>query len=114
MKNNTPSSEMSTNKNTLSPEDTVLVKKISESFYASLKADFTDEEWAEMREQNREYKETNQEGICASHNFCDANVNMFAAASAHVEGEFDYMDPHGQTIWNSAWARTQTKYLTAE
>jgi hypothetical protein len=67
-------------------------------------------EFEEMRLRNRR----NDPQVCASHDFCDANVVM-AAAFAEVTGEEpDTVNCEGDlNLWNDAWGIARRDFLTA-
>lgn len=84
-------------------------------FVTLLRAELTDEQWAEMRAKNGtgEYKLA-----CASHDYVDANMVM-AAAFKEVHGrEVAFHDEDPATAeadidaWNAAWTLARQTALT--
>jgi hypothetical protein len=69
-------------------------------FVALLRYQLTEEQFNEMCRRNA--AETN-EGICHSHDFCDANMVMLDAFHA-VCPDVDSASDFGVIIWNDAWA----------
>lgn len=52
-----------------------------------------------------ERNRTAEEGICHSHDFCDANVFMAEAmeANGHVDPDPEHCDPGFAATWSDAW-----------
>lgn len=73
-------------------------------------------EWAEVLRRNAtpEY----DEGICASHDFCDANTVMLVAfEDLHkrpmvMDGGDSPEEQIDHALWSAAWDIAKTKYLT--
>jgi hypothetical protein len=78
---------------------------IADTFVRLLRAELSPAAFAEMQRRNR----TAPAGVCASHDFCDANMVMLAAFEAH-ELVPDMDDP---TLWNAAWERAMPALTTA-
>jgi hypothetical protein len=73
--------------------------RIAQAFAETLKKDLEPRQFAEMKKRNLTYGE----GICASHDFCDANM-MMAAAFKEVTGrEADVATDADTALWNQAW-----------
>lgn len=77
-------------------------------------------EWAspaqfeEIRERNRTY----EQGICASHDFMDANVAMFEAFKETFDREpqicaGDPLHEQDMLLWNRAWEIAKAEQLTS-
>jgi hypothetical protein len=73
------------------------ITTIADTFVRLLRVELSPAAFAEMQRRNC----TAPAGVCASHDFCDANVVMLAAFEAH-ELVPDMDDP---TLWNAAWER---------
>ncbi len=94
------------------------IAALAAAFAALLQRDLTPEQWAEMRVKNAsaEYGE----GVCASHDYVDANMTMDSAfrlvvgREAMVDADGSPMNDADITLWNEAWGRATSLYLTAE
>jgi hypothetical protein len=65
--------------------DKIDIQRIAATYYDALCDALTFDEIAEIKRRNREdYKGTSS---CAAHDFCDANVYLFAAYEDHLGGE---------------------------
>lgn len=90
---------------------------IAETFAANLRARLTCLDWCDMGMRNRTYPA----GICASHDFCDANVYMQAAFETVMQRDLIVEDANGDIhhderdgdLWNAAWDIAKAGYLTA-
>lgn len=89
--------------------------ELAKVFAAKCAATFTSAELAEIKRRNasREYPE----GICATHDFADANMIMdeaFTEATGRSivpdEGEISEAD---SALWNEAWTIAKRDHLTA-
>ena len=87
------------------------VEQLAVAFVAQLRKDITPEEFAEVV---RKQKDEPLEGICYSHDYCDANMTMDAAfKSFGVDPlEYGYTDEDGMSqevcdLWNAAWDRAK-------
>jgi hypothetical protein len=109
--------------------DEIMAEALADQFAAALKAEIGEDEWAEMRVLNRAHT---SDGICASHDYCDANMPMAAAFEAVTgrepmtvehEGErrfcSDVETPESEAaqerdcgLWNRAWEIAKARYLT--
>ena len=92
---------------------------LAEEFASVLRKWLTVEEWREMRRRNAKYVAENDHGICASHDFCDANMAMLSALeNLGVRGRlpYDETDPRGEvgSLWSAAWDVAMKKYLAAK
>ena len=84
---------------------------IGTGFAAILKDTLSPEEFAEMQRINA--TPAYAKGVCASHEFCDANEPMavaFELVTGRPVGVFDEAD---SALWGAAWDYAQTHYLTA-
>jgi hypothetical protein len=79
-------------------------------FSRKLALSMTPEEWAEMRRRNAtpDYCA----GICASHDFCDANMPMAEAFEGLMGREIDTQSDADVALWNEAWSIAKREYLT--
>ena len=105
---------------------TITQERIADAFADVLRDWLTADQWAEMQARNVVYSD----GVCASHDFCDANMAM-AEAFETVTGRepaFGYdtladgspVDPAAAIqadadcdTWNAAWAIAKPRHLTA-
>jgi hypothetical protein len=101
-------------------------ERIADAFANILSDWLTADQWAEMQARNVDYSD----GVCASHDFCDANMAM-AEAFETVTGRepafgFDTLadgspvDPAAAIqadvdcdAWNAAWVIAKLRHLTA-
>ncbi len=101
-------------------------ERIAGAFAAVLRDWLSADQWAEMQARNVDYSD----GVCASHDFCDANVAM-AEAFETVTGRepsvgYDTLadgspvDPAAAiqadadcALWSAAWAIAKPRHLTA-
>lgn len=92
-------------------------KALAAAFAAILKEWASPEEWVTMRRANAGYSDPT---ICASHDFCDANMAMDEAfdklgiAAPGDEGCEDGTSEHEAAcaLWNAAWAMAKKEHLT--
>lgn len=87
--------------------------RLAYRFAMILKRDMSLIDWCEMRSRNRHHAGT---GICASHDFRDANEDM-AEAFAEVFGDVfagaDSISQENADRWNAAWDLAKRHFLTA-
>jgi hypothetical protein len=69
----------------------------------------TQEQWDEMRRRNAASTDSN---VCASHDFCDANVVMAEAVRMVIGREVDHMNEADTAIWNRAWKLAYNRHLS--
>ena len=78
------------------------VAAVSREFADVLREWLTPQEWAKMAERNR--SPDYQGGICASHDFCDANMAMVEAFETVMGREFNGDATEADfALWNAAW-----------
>ena len=46
---------------------------------------------------------TTDEGICVSHDFCDANMVMDEAFTSVMDYDAEFSSDHDMRLWHSAW-----------
>lgn len=84
------------------------IEQVAEAFIKQLREDITVEEFAELVIKQ---KEDPIEGVCYSHDYCDANMTMDAAlASLGVVALPDDEDGMSQEVcdlWNASWDRAK-------
>lgn len=85
------------------------MRSLAALFAQKLRDCLTDDEWEAMRETNRGA----EPGICASHDFCDANMPMDEAFKVVAGHEVDGDNDADTSLWNGAWTRAKEVYLTA-
>lgn len=95
----------------------LLAGAIAETFAGNLREILSAEEWAEMRDLNAEHQD---DGVCASHDYCDANMPM-ADAFEEVIGREPFGEPEGidsergqadANLWSRAWNIAKERHLT--
>jgi hypothetical protein len=101
-------------------------ERIADAFAAVLRDWLTADQWSEMQSRNVGYSE----GVCASHDFCDANMAMAEAfetvTGREPAGGYDTLadgspvDPAEEAraeadcvLWSAAWAIAKPRHLTA-
>jgi len=88
----------------------IQVRLIALSFVDILKGWLTVKQWEEMRERNAK-PEYDTPLVCASHDFCDANMAMLEAFEAVTGAEMTHSEAeHG--IWNDAWNYAKEHHMT--
>lgn len=92
------------------------IEQVAEAFIKQLREDVTPKEFAELIAKQ---KEAPIEGVCYSHDYCDANMTMDAAfKSLGIDPlEHDYTEEDGMSqevcdLWNSAWDRAKEMLVT--
>ena len=87
------------------------IEQVAEAFIKQLREDITTEEFAELLTKQ---KEDPIEGICYSHDYCDANMTMDAAFKSlgidpleHGYTEEDGMSQEVCDLWNASWDRAK-------
>lgn len=93
-----------------------LPRRIGETFALLLQEEIGITNFKAMAERNRAYDMDGQTGVCASHDFCDANMVMHAAILKETGMDFSMvvMLEEAATIWNKAWDYARKNYLTQE
>lgn len=86
--------------------------RIAQDFAARLRAELTAEEMAEVNRRNAtaEY----QNGACATHDFCDANMPMAEAFAAATGREIDLSSDDDARLWSAAWDAARADGFNAE
>lgn len=87
------------------------VQAIAADFALSLKKRIGAKKFEEMRRKNATPDYGG--GVCASHDYCDANVVMEASFRRVVGREPDTSDDADIKVWNTAWDVAFEKYLKA-
>ena len=91
------------------------VERLAFVFADKLYRDMRPEHWQDMRLDNRNHAD---DGICASHNFRDSNMDMHAAflevASRDPLDAPDGMADSDVALWNAAWNAAKESYLTSD
>lgn len=77
----------------------LLAKAIGVSFVAALKAQLEPDEFEQMRQRNVK----RPQGVCHSHDFCDANMPMASAFEAVMGREPDPAQETDAALWSAAW-----------
>lgn len=87
----------------------LVVKALGDAFAEELMATIGPKFYSQVRSRNE--KET-LEGVCHSHDFCDANEVMLNALTRfNIGPEFDPADEHHCALWNAAWDYAATTHL---
>lgn len=87
----------------------ILPHALALAFVMLLHADLSAEQWQEMRRRNATYGA----GVCASHDFCDANMVMAPAFEEVMGREIDLQSDSDLALWSQAWDIAKTEHLTA-
>ncbi len=74
---------------------------LAAEFAARLRAELTPDQIAEVNRRNATPQYQN--GSCASHDFCDANMPMAEAFEASTGKEVDPSSETDARLWNAAW-----------
>jgi len=85
------------------------VTAIAEAFAEVMRQWLSREEFAEMKRRNAQ----NHPLICASHDFCDANMAMWEAFKGVRSRDIDGDSEADTALWNDAWALAKRLYFTA-
>lgn len=85
--------------------------QLADSFASVLRSWLTPDEFAEMQMENASPDYAGN--MCASHNYCDANMAMFEAFTEVVGHEPNIDDTQDMNLWADAWTVAKTTYLTA-
>ena len=86
------------------------VTAIAEAFAETLAQMLSKDEFAEMKHRN-ENNRAYHDGVCASHDFCDANVPMGTAFKHIIGREPNSASDADAAIWNDAWSLARKLYL---
>ena len=89
----------------------VLAFTIGETFAANIEEQLSADELAEVKRRNAHVY---GEGICATHDYCDANMPMAEAFEFIMGREPDVSADDDVTLWNAAWERARADHFTAE
>jgi hypothetical protein len=83
---------------------------VAKNFAKLLRKEIGEENFQEVLRLNAtpEYRD-----CCASHNFCDANLLMWAALGHEEDDAIDPKDEEQTIFWNDAWNLAKVEYLTA-
>lgn len=86
---------------------------IAHAFAGVLKEWANPDQWRQMRADNATPDYAGD--MCASHDFCDANMAMHAAFLAVLKREPDVVGeaPTDLDLWDAAWSVARARYLTA-
>jgi hypothetical protein len=97
------------------PNPPPLAVTLGDAFAAELRQWLNDAEWLIMRQRNAVHGASSM--ICASHDFCDANMAMDAAFASVTGREFSpNCEGAAQAdvdLWNHAWRYAKAKHLGA-
>lgn len=86
-----------------------VIVKIATEFANGLRSIASEAEWDTMRERNSHA----DDGTCASHDFCDANMVMMAAMAENgYDCEGDPDEAGWGKVWNAAWRLAKAEMLT--
>ena len=88
---------------------TTQIKRIADQFAALLADQLGEADFAEVKRRNDtpEYGA----GVCASHDFCDANMVMLEAFETETGGVFEFNNDACTDLWNAAWESARTRKL---
>jgi hypothetical protein len=85
------------------------VAAIAEAFAEVIRQWLTEDEIARVRERNAFYDDK----VCATHDFCDANMAMLPAFQQVMEREPDADSMEDAALWSDAWGLAKRLYFTA-
>jgi hypothetical protein len=80
-------------------------------FAAFVRHDIGEERFPEMRRENVQHVGT---GICATHDYCDANMPMLAAWRVTFNRDNDAWSEDDAAQWSRAWDIAKREYLSAD
>jgi hypothetical protein len=80
---------------------------LAAEFVARLRAELSPAHFAEMQNLNS----TADDGICHSHDYCDANMTMADAFEQVVGREIDLQSDDDRALWSAAWRHALTHGL---
>lgn len=83
---------------------------LAERFAAILKEWLTAEQWADMKRKN-ETDPRYTGGVCASHDYCDANMAMDQAWRERFATSPNADDEAQATLWSTAWDLAKERHL---
>lgn len=87
-------------------------QRIAREFSSTIREWLTPEEMSEVL---RKQREEPREGVCYTHDYCDANEAMYDAFQSVMRKPIDYDDEEEVALWNEAWAHAvATNYATEE
>ena len=84
------------------------VTAIAEAFAEVMRQWLTPDEFAEMKRRNVHYDSL----VCASHDFCDANMAMAEAFQGVTSREIDGENAADAALWSDAWGLAKRLYFT--
>ncbi len=87
------------------------IEQVAREFATILRGWATDEQWQTMRIANSRYAAAGDHGICASHDFCDANEAMAQAFITVIGRDADIMSDADNDIWDAAWDSAKVQFL---
>lgn len=91
------------------------IRKIGEAFASALLREIGKKNFAKVRTRNAVHAEAGNRGICASHDFCDANMTMLAAYCKVTGVKEDDVAIDDQAVldeFNAAWDYAKANFLT--
>lgn len=86
------------------------ITAIAEAFAEVMRQWLSKDEFAEMKRRN-ESDPTYSGKVCASHDFCDANMAMWPAFQQVMGHKVDGDNEADCAIWNEAWDLARKLYL---
>lgn len=75
------------------------IEALAQAFSEEVRGELSAAELADVNTANS----SDENGPCATHDYCDANMLMAEAFTRIMGREFDYSDADAE-IWNAAWA----------
>lgn len=81
-------------------------------FAITLRGHFGAGTWEAMRAENARHADERRTGVCASHDYCDANEVMAEAFATIVGRELDVQSADDCHTINEAWDRARVAFLT--
>jgi len=96
------------------------IEQLAGAFFATLTVWLSPAEFRRMRIKNRAHADAGRTGVCASHDFCDANEAMAEAFQRVLHRDCvlpsdgnDQQCAEDMRAWNAAWDHARAAYLTA-
>lgn len=87
------------------------IRLIGDRFAQLLLKEIGRKDFAEVRGRNLDEQD---EAVCHSHDFCDANMTMYAAMQDVTGEECFPNDEENCAAWEAAWSHAKEYHLTAD
>ena len=87
-----------------------IMKELADEFSSVLKGWLTPGQWTEMQAKGLLNEGTM---VCASHDYCDANMAMDAAFVKVLKRHPELDDDDDVELWNKSWSDARRRHLVA-